>query len=128
MTGWLIDTNVLSELRRARPEPKVVAFVAGQSLERLYVSSITLAEIRFGMELVTERTSRTPAKKLCDTLITRAYHRGLILLSCGQSTVRFMPPLMVGEGEVDEALELLEAALGDALASEVATVRGASAA
>ena len=58
MTGWLIDTNVLSELRRARPEPKVVAFVAGQSLERLYVSSITLAEIRFGIELVTDATKR----------------------------------------------------------------------
>jgi predicted nucleic acid-binding protein len=28
--AWLLDTNVLSELRRLRPEPKVVDFVAGQ--------------------------------------------------------------------------------------------------
>ncbi len=36
-----------------------------------------------GVELVTDRKSKAPAKKLCDALITRAYHNGLILLSCG---------------------------------------------
>ena len=77
--------------------------------------------LMIGMELVTDRASRTPAKKLCDTVITRAFHRGLILLSCGQSTVRFMPPLMIGESEVDEAVELLEEALGDALANDGVT-------
>ena len=54
MTGWLLDTNVLSELRRPRPEPKVVTFVAGQPLDNLYISTVTLAEIRFGIELITD--------------------------------------------------------------------------
>ena len=58
MTGWLLDTNILSELRRPRPERKVLAFVAGQPLERLYVSSATLAEIRFGIELVADAGRR----------------------------------------------------------------------
>jgi predicted nucleic acid-binding protein len=52
VTDWLLDTNVLSELRRPKPEPKVLAFVAAQSLDRLYVSAVTLAEIRFGIEVV----------------------------------------------------------------------------
>ena len=52
MTGWLLDTNVLSELRRPKPERKVVEFVAAQPLELLYVSAVTFAEIRFGIELV----------------------------------------------------------------------------
>ena len=52
MTGWLLDTNILSELRRPRPEPKVVAFVAAQPLESLHISLVTLAEIRFGIELI----------------------------------------------------------------------------
>ena len=52
MTGWLLDTNILSELRRPRPEPKVVAFVAAQPLEQIYVSAVTFAEIRFGIETV----------------------------------------------------------------------------
>jgi len=70
-----------------------------------------------GMELVTDQATRAPANALCDALITRAYHNGLILLSCGQSTVRFMPPLMIGESDVDEAVGLLELSLREALAA-----------
>ena len=58
MTGWLLDTNVLSELRRPKPEPKVVSFVAAQSLDLLYLSTVTLAEIRFGIELAADATKR----------------------------------------------------------------------
>jgi len=58
VTGWLLDTNVLSELRRPRPEPKVVAFVAAQPLDSLHISSVTLAEIRFGIELVADANRR----------------------------------------------------------------------
>jgi predicted nucleic acid-binding protein len=58
VTGWLLDTNVLSELRRPKPEPKVVTFVASQTLDLLYVSSVTFAEIRFGIERVTDATRR----------------------------------------------------------------------
>jgi predicted nucleic acid-binding protein len=50
VSDWLLDTNVLSELRRPNPERKVVAFVAGQPVEQLYVSAVTLAEIRYGIE------------------------------------------------------------------------------
>lgn len=58
MNGWLLDTNILSELRRPRPEQKVVLFLKSQNLELLYVSVATLAEIRFGIELVDEVTKR----------------------------------------------------------------------
>lgn len=58
MNGWLLDTNILSELRRPRPHPAVVAFVAEQSLERLYTSSVCLAEIRFGIERVDDAMRR----------------------------------------------------------------------
>jgi predicted nucleic acid-binding protein len=57
-TGWLLDTNILSELRRPKPERKVLAFVAAQPLELLYISAVALAEIRFGIELVTDATKR----------------------------------------------------------------------
>ncbi len=58
MNSWLLDTNIISELRRAKPERKVVTFVAGQPLESLYVSSVTLAEIRFGIELLPDARLR----------------------------------------------------------------------
>ena len=56
--AWLLDTNVLSELRKPSPEPKVVAFVAAQPLDQIYISVVTLAEIRFGIELVSEPSRR----------------------------------------------------------------------
>ena len=56
--AWLLDTNILSELRRPKPELKVVAFVAAQPLEQLHISVVTLAEIRFGIELVSEPNRR----------------------------------------------------------------------
>ena len=59
MTGYLIDTNVVSELKRASPSRKVVAFIAGQSLDRLYLSAVTVAEIRFGIELLTDAARRS---------------------------------------------------------------------
>lgn len=58
MTAWLLDTNVLSELRRPKPAPKVVAFIAAQPLESLQVSSVTFAEIRFGIERLTDANRR----------------------------------------------------------------------
>ena len=50
MTGYLLDTNVVSELVKAKPEPLVKAFIASCSLDELYLTEITFAEIRFGIE------------------------------------------------------------------------------
>nr|WP_303626051.1 type II toxin-antitoxin system VapC family toxin [Rhodopseudomonas palustris] len=54
----MLDTNVLSELRRPKPERKVVAFVSAQPLDLLYVSVVTLAELRFGIEQVGDASCR----------------------------------------------------------------------
>jgi predicted nucleic acid-binding protein len=59
VTGWLLDTTILSELRRLKPEPKVIAFIAALPLEELYISVVTLAEIRFGIELLPDVTRRS---------------------------------------------------------------------
>jgi 4-aminobutyrate aminotransferase len=69
-----------------------------------------------GMELVTDCATRAPARALCEAVLTRAFHNGLLLLSCGASTVRFIPPLMINRGHVDEAMGLIENALTEALA------------
>lgn len=58
MTNWLLDTNILSELRRLRPEAKVVAFVSAQPVESIFVSVVTFAEIRFGIERVADASHR----------------------------------------------------------------------
>jgi 4-aminobutyrate aminotransferase len=73
--------------------------------------------LMIGMELVTDRTSRAPAGALAEAILHRAFHNGLLLLACGKSTVRFMPPLVATTGDVDEAMALLEASLVEALES-----------
>lgn len=59
MTGWLLDTNILSELRRTKPDAKVVAFIEAQLLEQLYISTVTLAEIRCGIERLPDLRRRS---------------------------------------------------------------------
>jgi predicted nucleic acid-binding protein len=61
--AWLLDTNVLSELRKPQPEPRVVGFVAGCPLDELFISAVTLAEIRFGIELVNEPQRRAQLRE-----------------------------------------------------------------
>ncbi|MGJ0504088.1 MAG: type II toxin-antitoxin system VapC family toxin [Methylocystis sp.] len=58
MSGWLLDTNVLSELRRPRPNQNVVDFVASKPLDRIYISAVTFAEIRFGIEILPDPLRR----------------------------------------------------------------------
>ncbi|MGH8131949.1 MAG: aminotransferase class III-fold pyridoxal phosphate-dependent enzyme, partial [Steroidobacteraceae bacterium] len=72
--------------------------------------------LMIGMELVTDRATRAPARALCDAVLTRAFHNGLLLLACGLSTLRFIPPLMIGRTHVDEAMGLIETALTEASA------------
>ena len=50
MRGWLLDTNVVAELRKSRPDRGVKAWSDAQASDRLFLSTITLAEIRYGIE------------------------------------------------------------------------------
>ena len=68
MSGWLLDTNVISELRRPRPSARVRSFISGQRLEDLFVSTVTLAEIRYGIETVGDPIRRA---ELSDWLLHR---------------------------------------------------------
>jgi toxin FitB len=56
--AWLLDTNILSERRKPKPQPRVTAFYDAQPLNALYISAISIAEIRFGIELQQDVTRR----------------------------------------------------------------------
>ena len=73
--------------------------------------------LMIGMEMIHPDAQRAPAAALVEAILTRAYHNGLLLLSCGVSTVRFMPPLCVSAAQVDEAMGLLRTSLDEALAA-----------
>ncbi len=54
---YLLDTNVLSEARRRRPEPKLVAWLEATESSDLYLSVLTIGEIRMG---ITRRRRKDP--------------------------------------------------------------------
>jgi predicted nucleic acid-binding protein len=56
--SYLIDTNVLSELRRKQPDSKVVAWLQERPRQSLYLSVLTLGEIRKGLERVEDASRR----------------------------------------------------------------------
>lgn len=64
--------------------------------------------LMIGMEFVQDQKTKEPAKKLATELIQEAFHKGLLLLPCGVSTIRFMPPLMISRELADEAVEIME--------------------
>ena len=52
---FLIDTNVISELRRPKPNPQVVEWVNALTTEQLFISAVTIGEIQAGIELTREQ-------------------------------------------------------------------------
>jgi predicted nucleic acid-binding protein len=73
MTGWLIDTNVISELQRKSPSAKVVSFVSGLAMADMFISFITVVEIRFGIEKATDPLLRTRLENWLDQDIRRTF-------------------------------------------------------
>jgi 4-aminobutyrate aminotransferase len=60
------------------------------------------------MEFVQDRAGKEPAKQFVADLIHEAFYNGLLLLPCGVSTIRFMPPLMLTQDLADEAIEIMD--------------------
>ena len=70
--------------------------------------------LMIGVELVKDKTTREPAGALRNRVETLAFERGLMVLGCGESSIRLCPPLIVHEHEATVALDILEDALAQA--------------
>lgn len=55
----VIDTNVISELWKVRPDSNVLAWIDAQAIETLYLSAVTVAELRYGLATMPEGKRRT---------------------------------------------------------------------
>jgi len=95
VTGWLLDTNVLSELRRPRPDARVRKFIAGQRLEDLFVSTVTFAEIRFGIEIVSDPIHRAELTEWLTHRVRPLFDQRVLEVS---EDVMFKWRLLVEEG------------------------------
>jgi len=95
------------------------AQVGGKMLERLKgwkQSHSSVGDVRgrglmIGVELVKDKASREPVAALRNRVETLAFERGLMILGCGETSIRLCPPLIVSEEEATVALDILEESL-----------------
>ena len=69
--------------------------------------------VMIGVELVKNQKTREPYAEARNKVIYRAFEQGLLLLGCGESTVRLMPPLVVDQEQADYAIEVLERCISE---------------
>ena len=95
------------------------ARVGGMMLERLngwkkthpLVGDVRGRGLMIGVELVKDKATREPASAVRNRVETLAFERGLMVLGCGETTLRICPPLIVSEQEATVALDILEEAI-----------------
>lgn len=79
----------------------------------------TIAEVRglglmVGVEFCRPDDNNTPDRQLRERVMQRCFEKGLLLLGCGESTLRFCPPLIVTAEEVETAVRLFDEAIPEA--------------
>jgi 4-aminobutyrate aminotransferase len=117
---------------------KNAAQVGGMMLERLQgwvkshplVGDVRGRGLMIGIELVKDKLTREPATALRNRVETLAFERGLMVLGCGETSLRLCPPLIVKAEEATVALDILEDALSQvekehAQAAQVAALANA---
>ena len=90
-----VGEHILSNLRCIKSSYEFIGDVRGKGL-------------MIGIELVKDSDTKEPAPELRKKIIEKAFNRGLLLLGCGTSTIRFCPPLIITKEEADKGLEIFE--------------------
>jgi 4-aminobutyrate aminotransferase len=67
--------------------------------------------LMIGMELVKDKATREPAPALRNRWEALAFEKGLMVLGCGETSLRLCPPLIISEQEATVAMDILEEAL-----------------
>jgi 4-aminobutyrate aminotransferase len=92
------------------------ATVGAKMLDRLrpwVAKHSTVGDVRgrglmIGIEMVKDQQTRTPVGPMRDRIVELAFERGLLILGCGETSIRLCPPLIVSQDEADVALDILE--------------------
>jgi 4-aminobutyrate aminotransferase len=86
-------SRLLKRLKKLKESHPIIGDVRGKGL-------------MLGLELVKNRNSREPHAKAADEIVQRAFQKGLLMLPCGESVIRFSPPLVIRPEQVDIAVDI----------------------
>ena len=91
---------MLGRLRGWQAEHRIVGDVRGRGL-------------MIGIEIVKDQATREPAAELRDRIVDMAFERGLLILGCGETSIRLAPALILRPEEATVALDILESCVRD---------------
>ena len=69
--------------------------------------------LMIGVELVKDKGTKEKAAAEKGRVVQRCFEKGLLILGCGENTLRLMPPLIVNRAQAEVALEILEEVLAE---------------
>src|SRR2546421_853726 len=101
--------QLLAGLRQLRQRHRIASEVRGLGL-------------MVAMDIVREGDGETLDHDLRDAIIQTAFHRGLLLLGCGEAAIRFCPPLCITAEQIDTALHILDGVLSSSLKQQAVGV------
>ncbi len=102
-----VGESMLDRLRPWREQHRIVGDVRGRGL-------------MIGIEIVKDQATREPAGAWRDRIVELAFERGLLILGCGETSIRLAPPLVVNAHEAAIALDILEACVAEVERLELA--------
>ena len=110
-----LKTIELLERELVANSAKVGAYLK-QGLEKLMSKYDCIGDVRgmglmLGVEFIKDGSSKQPDPELRDRVEMASFQRGLILLGCGNNSIRWSPPLILNRDHVDVALEIFDEAI-----------------
>jgi 4-aminobutyrate aminotransferase len=93
-----VGGRLLRKLKKLKKEHPLIGDVRGRGF-------------MIGVELIKDSKTREPATSEASDIVKQAFMRGLLILPCGESVIRFCPPLIISSEEVDVAVDIFSRAL-----------------
>jgi 4-aminobutyrate aminotransferase len=105
----LLESGLLDNVRRQGAYLKA-------KLETLMAKHDVIGDVRgeglmLGVEIVESKAGRQKAPDLRNKIVDDCYYQGLLILGCGENSIRFSPPLIICEAQTDCAIEILDRVL-----------------
>jgi predicted nucleic acid-binding protein len=100
----VLDTNIISEMMKSAPAPNVAAWIDQQLITQLYVTTITIAEIRYGLCVLPKGSRRDSLKKAFERVIEAAF-QGRVL-SFDEPAAHFYGEIMGVRKELGRPLSI----------------------
>lgn len=103
----ILDTNVVSEMMRATPSPVVVAWLNDQDAASLFLTAVTIGEIRFGVRVLPEGKRRRSLEEGFERILAEAF-AGRVL-AFDEAAAHFYGEIMGRRKELGQPLGILDA-------------------